>query len=55
MRGAKDVPWGPDSVSFSGRIGHSALPAGAYTALLSASNSAGNSQPVTLTFKFIHP
>jgi len=46
-------PNGPDSVSFSGRIGHSPLPAGAYTALLSASNSAGNSKPVTLAFTIV--
>ena len=46
-------PNGADSVSFSGRIAHTPLPAGAYTALLSASNSAGNSKPVTLAFTIV--
>ena len=47
-------PVGRDSVPFSGRIGHSPLPAGAYTAVLSASNSAGSSKPATLAFTIIH-
>ena len=46
-------PAGADKVAFSGRIGHSPLPAGTYTALLSASNSAGNSKPVTLPFTIV--
>jgi len=46
-------PNGLDNVSFSGRIGRSALPAGAYTALLSASNTAGSSKPVTLGFTIV--
>jgi hypothetical protein len=46
-------PDGRDSVSFSGRIGHSPLPPGAYTALLSAGNTAGNSKPITLAFTIV--
>jgi PKD domain len=44
---------GPDSISFSGRIGHHALSPGAYTATLSASNPAGRSKPVTLSFTIV--
>ena len=47
-------PGGHDSVAFSGRIGHSPLPAGAYTAVLSASNSAGSSKPAMLAFTITH-
>jgi hypothetical protein len=47
-------PEGRDSVSFSGRIAHSPLPAGAYTAVLSASDSAGSSKPATLAFTILH-
>jgi hypothetical protein len=47
-------PAGADKVAFSGRIGDSPLPPGAYTALLSASNTAGNSIPVTLAFTIVH-
>ena len=43
-------PKGADSVSFSGRIGQRALSAGAYQAVLSASDAAGRSPPVTLGF-----
>jgi hypothetical protein len=46
-------PVGADSVSFSGRIGRSALSAGAYAALLSASNADGSSKPVTLDFTIV--
>ena len=41
---------GPDSVSFSGRIGHRALRPLAYRAILSASDAGGRSAPVTLAF-----
>jgi hypothetical protein len=41
---------GTDSISFSGRFGHRALRPGAYTAILSASNTAGRSGTVTLRF-----
>ncbi len=44
---------GADSVAFSGRIGHRALPAGAYRAVLSARNPAGRSTPVTLGFTVV--
>jgi hypothetical protein len=47
-------PDGRDSVSFSGRIAHRPLPAGAYTAVLSASDSAGSSKPATLAFTVVH-
>jgi|GEM_PF-171623 len=43
-------PKGADSVPFSGRIGQRALSAGAYQAVLSASDAAGDSRPVTLGF-----
>jgi len=46
-------PKGADSVSFSGRIGQRALPAGAYQAVLSASDAAGRSRPVTLGFTIV--
>jgi hypothetical protein len=46
-------PVGADSVSFSGRLGRSALSAGAYKALLSASNTGGSSKPVTLGFTIV--
>ncbi len=45
---------GADSVPFSGRIGHRALTAGAYDAVLIASNSVGRSKPVTLGFVIVH-
>jgi hypothetical protein len=44
---------GADSISFSGRIGHRALNPGTYTAVLSATNAAGRSKPVTLRFTII--
>ncbi len=46
-------PQGPDSVPFSGRIGHRALPPAAYTASLSASNTAGHSMTVKLAFAVV--
>ena len=46
-------PEGADSVAFSGRLGHRALSAGAYDATLLASNGAGRSKPVTLSFAIV--
>ena len=46
-------PQGADSVSFSGRIGRRALSPGAYHAVLSASDAAGKSKPVTLGFTVV--
>jgi hypothetical protein len=46
-------PVGADSVSFSGRIGRRALSAGAYHAVLSASDAGGTSKLVTLGFTFV--
>jgi YVTN family beta-propeller protein len=43
-------PQGADHVLFSGRIGHRALTPGSYDAVLQASNAAGHSMPVTLSF-----
>jgi hypothetical protein len=43
-------PRSADSISFSGRIGRRALRPGTYTATLSATNIAGRSRPVTLSF-----
>jgi hypothetical protein len=43
-------PRGVDSVAFSGRIGHRALPPGACNAILSASNASGRSKAVRLAF-----
>jgi hypothetical protein len=43
-------PKGADRVPFSGRIGRRALRPRAYNAVLSASNAAGRSKPVTLSF-----
>jgi len=43
-------PQGTDSVAFSGRIGHRALAAGSYRAILTATDAAGRSAPVTLGF-----
>jgi YVTN family beta-propeller protein len=43
-------PPGADRVSFSGRIGHRALSPGPYSAALRASNAAGRSKPLTLSF-----
>jgi hypothetical protein len=46
---------GEDSVQFDGRIGRheAALHPGAYTAILTASNTSGRSQPVTLPFTIV--
>jgi hypothetical protein len=44
---------GPDSIPFSGRIGHRALSPGIYTAILSATNTEGRSKPVALRFVVI--
>lgn len=49
-----NVPQGADSVSFSGRIGHTPLKPGSYKATLSASNAGGRSNPVTLSFSVVH-
>jgi hypothetical protein len=46
-------PKGADSVAFSGRIGRYALAPGAYRATLTATNSAGKSKPVTVTFTVV--
>jgi alpha-tubulin suppressor-like RCC1 family protein len=47
-------PAGPDSVSFSGRIGSSALTPHVYDAVLTASNAAGQSRSVKLPFVVVH-
>jgi hypothetical protein len=44
---------GADSVPFSGRIGHRALSAGHYNAVLLASDAGGRSKPVTLSFVIV--
>jgi hypothetical protein len=44
---------GADSVPFSGRIGRRALSPGSYNAVLSASDVAGDSKPVTLAFTIV--
>lgn len=46
-------PAGADSLAFSGRISTRALSAGAYNAVLSASNAAGHSKPVKLGFTIV--
>ena len=46
-------PKGADSVPFSGRIGNQALSPQSYSAVLSASNAGGRSQPVTLSFAIV--
>jgi len=46
-------PKGADNFPFSGRIGRRALSAGAYKAVLSASNAGGRSKPVTLSFAIV--
>jgi hypothetical protein len=46
-------PAGTDSLTFSGRIGARALAAGAYDAVLSASNVTGQSTPVKLSFTIV--
>jgi hypothetical protein len=46
-------PQGTGSIAFSGRLGHRALPAGAYEASLVASDAAGRSIPVTLRFTVV--
>jgi hypothetical protein len=46
-------PAGADKLPFSGRIGHRTLNPGGYRMTLTASNAAGNSQPVTLTFLIV--
>jgi hypothetical protein len=43
-------PRGADRIAFSASIGHHALLPGAYKALLTATNAAGTSKPVTLSF-----
>ncbi len=43
-------PEGADSVAFSGRLGSHPLAPGAYVALIRASNAAGSSKPVVLSF-----
>jgi hypothetical protein len=47
-------PAGADSVPFSGRVGHRALTTHGYQAALSASNAAGRSRPVTVSFTIVH-
>ena len=44
---------GPDSLSFTGRLGDRALAPGAYEAVLVASNTVGSSKPVTLSFTLV--
>jgi YVTN family beta-propeller protein len=44
-------PQGADSVAFSGRIGHRPLSPAAYDAVVQASDAAGRSRPVTLSFR----
>jgi len=44
---------GRRSVAFSGRIGRRALKPGAYRAVIKASNAAGSSKPVTVTFTVV--
>jgi hypothetical protein len=44
---------GAGSVPFSGRIGHRALSAGGYNAVLLASDAGGRSKPVTLSFVIV--
>jgi hypothetical protein len=44
---------GADSVPFTGRLGTKALPAGAYSAALTAMNEGGSSNTVTVTFKVV--
>jgi len=48
-----NVPKGADSVPFSGRIDRRALSPRSYNAVLSASNAAGRSKPVTLSFTVV--
>jgi hypothetical protein len=47
-------PQGADSIAFSRRIGHRALPAGAYHGILYAGDIAGSSKPATLSFAIVH-
>jgi hypothetical protein len=44
---------GANSTPFSGRIGRRALAPGKYVAVVTASNSAGSSQPVQLKFQIV--
>jgi len=46
-------PKGAGSVPFSGRVGRRALSPRSYNAVLSASNAAGRSKPVTLSFTIV--
>jgi hypothetical protein len=46
-------PAGPDKVPFSGRIGNRALSPRSYNAILRASNAAGPSKPVRLSFTIV--
>jgi len=46
-------PKGADSITFSGRIGRRALGPRGYMATLTASNAAGSSRPVTLSFTIV--
>ena len=46
-------PAGADGVAFSGRIGRRALRPGSYKATLRASNAAGRSRPVALSFAVV--
>jgi hypothetical protein len=45
---------GADDISFSGRIGRRALSPGDYMATVSATDAAGRSKPVTLSFTIAH-
>jgi hypothetical protein len=47
------LPQGRERIAFTGRVGHRALSPGAYKAMLSASNAAGRSTPVTLSFTVV--
>jgi hypothetical protein len=44
---------GPNTVRFSGRIGRKALTPGKYVAVVTATNSAGSSQPAQLKFQIV--
>ena len=46
-------PAGADTLAFSGRIGRQALKPGAYKAVLTASDTAGTSAAVTLSFTVV--
>ncbi len=46
-------PGGANSIPFTGRLGHLALSPRSYRATLSASNAAGSSAPVSLTFTVV--